>query len=335
MNVLTDDQLRHMGVSLLRKPSQRTLQERIGASDMADECDRCLAMRMRGIKRTSPQAERPWFGAEWGTAVHLLMQERIDGLMAQIDDDESLTPAERQQVALYVEATFGVPRGTKTETRLMVADLKGYGPVFGHIDLDLPYQIVDWKGSTRIKSALLQDFLAQTNGNEARRWEKQKDTARYEGGYKLKLDSKTVASMSNRAYREAMDGMVYKMNRYFGQQTMYLHGRHLAGRPAVKGSILWLNRDGNGYFDDPGSDRYEDPQAHHDVWVLSFGYHEAEAQRLIARAEGIWAKLEAGAPFSEFEQSDHCYVCSFEEREAERLMADSPSIDANIEGLAA
>ena len=305
--ILTDDELRNAAIEIMRLPTGRTLQERIGASDLAVGCDRCLAMRMRGHDRPSPQADRPWMGKEWGTAGHLLMQSRIDSLM---QESEGLTEIEREQMRRLV----GLPLGTRTEVRLMVADLRGYGPGYGHIDLWLPGQIGDWKGSTRIKSALLQHFLAQLRG-ETSRWEKQKDTARYEGGWKLKLDSHTVVSFSAREFADAMDVMVYKMNGYFAQQTMYMHGRTLAGSPVTRGSIIWLNRDGNGFFDDPASARYEDPKAHHDVWVMSFDYHPEEAQRLIARAERIWAQLEAGAAFADFEQSERCWPCSMEEKQ--------------------
>lgn len=323
--ILDDNELRHMIVALLRKPSARTLQTRIGASDLSDGCDRCLAMKMRGLERTSPQADRPWFGAEWGTAGHMLMESRINELLASIHDD-TLSPEQRQATALQVESAFGLPAGTRVERRLLVAEIPGYGPVYGTIDLDLPDQIGDFKGSTRKKSALLQDYLAEARGEELRRWVKQKDTARGPGGYKLNLGSDAVVALSHTKYREAMDGMVHKMNGYFGQQTMYLHGRALEGRPVSRGSIIWLNRDGNGYFDDPGANRYEDPTANRDVWILSFDYNADYAQHLIDRAAWLWAQMEAGAAFADFEQAAACYVCSFEEKErlADKAEADVP-----------
>src|SRR6516225_1064060 len=258
--MLTEDDWRNLTIELMRLPSKRTRQTRIGASDLADNCDRCLAMKMRGHNRPSPQADRPWMGAEWGTAGHLLMQERIDSL---VNDSDDLTPTERQ----ILRQTIGLPEDTRTERHIKVADLRGYGPVFGHIDVDMPDEIGDWKGSTRVKSAFLHDYLVSFRGGEPR-WVKQNDTKAYEGGYKLKLDSTTTAQVSKRAYDEKMAGMVAKMDGYFGQQTMYQHGRELEGRPVKRGSIIWLNRDDNGYFDDPASNRYNDPNAHHDVWVM-------------------------------------------------------------------
>ncbi len=369
--ILDDIELRHLVVGILQKPSERTLQTRIGASDLADNCDRCLAFKMKGIDRRSPQADRPWFGAEWGTAGHLLMQSRIEEILAAIED-ESLTPAEREQAQRLATTVFGLPAGTRAERRLKVAFIPGYGWVYGTIDLDLPGQIGalglhlllnaegklplraflpvfwtswaiglvlpgqigDYKGSTRKKAALLQDFLAIARGEEQRRWVKQKDTKAYEGGYKLNMGSDAVVSLSKKKYDEEMDKAVYKMNGYFDQQTIYMHGRALEGRPVTRGSIIWLNRDGNGYFDEPSAARYDDPTAHHDVWILSFDYNAQHAQSIIDRAARIWAQLEANIPFAEFDQSPACYVCSFEEKEKLRL-SEVPDIEVAYGEVAA
>jgi hypothetical protein len=324
MNILSDDELRYSLVQLLRKPSERTLQTRIGASDLCDRCDRCLAMKMRGIERTSPQADRPWFGAEWGTAVHGLIESRINEVNAWEADTE-LSPDEREAFARIVQATFGLPHGTRSERRVLICSIPGYGPVYGTIDIDLPWQIVDLKGSTRKKSALLQDFLAIQRGLPERRWAKQKDTKAYRGGYKLNLGGDTVASLSHAQHEAEMAKMVYKMDGYFGQQTLYLHARHLEGRPAVRGTIAWLNRDGNGYFDDPGAAGYEDATKNRDVWMLSFDYNHDYALALIDRGADIYARLETGAAFVDFDSHPDCYACSFEK---ERLtQADIPDIE--------
>ena len=323
MNILTDDELRYAFVQILRMETARTKQTRIGASDLCDRCDRCLAMKMRGIKRTSPQAERPWFGREWGTAVHGLMESRINEITAW-ERDETLTPQEREQMRLLVQAAYGLPEGTRSERRVKICDIPGYGEVFGTIDVDMPHQIVDFKGSTRMKSALLHDYLEGVRGGTDMRWEKQRDTKAYQGGYKLKLDSKTTASLSYKAFQDEMAKMVYKMDGYFGQQSLYMHARRLEGQPVAKGSIAWLNRDGNGWADDPASEAWVAAR-HHDVWILSFDYNHDYALALIDRGAAVYAKLEAGAEFAEFEQSEWCYACSFEKEQLEIPDIDVPA----------
>ncbi|MDF2506289.1 MAG: hypothetical protein K0Q52_148 [Microbacterium sp.] len=314
MNVLSDDELRYALVQLFRMPTARTLQTRIGASDLCDRCDRCLAMKMRGIERTSPQAERPWFGREWGTAGHGLMESRINEV-TKWERETELSQTEREAFARIVQANFGLPVGTRSERRILICEIPGYGPVYGTIDIDLPGQIVDLKGSTRKKSALLQDFLAIQRGEELRRWVKQKDTKAYRGGYKLNLGGDAVVSLSYTQYEQEMAKMVYKMDGYFGQQTLYMHGRRLEGRPAVRGTIAWLNRDGNGYFDDPGASGYEDPSKNRDIWMLTFDYNHDYALSLIDRGADIFARLETGAAFVDFDSHPDCYACSFEKEQ--------------------
>jgi hypothetical protein len=312
MDILTDDELRYSIIKLLQMPTERTLQTRIGASDLCDRCDLCLAMKMRGIERTSPQAERPWFGREWGTAGHGLIENRLQRLTSWEEDSE-LSDSEKEQFARIIRAEYGLPVGVHSERRLKIATIPGYGDIFGTIDLDLPWQIGDLKGSTRKKSALLQHFLAQQGfPGFVSHWEKQKDTKTYRGGYKLKVTSDTVTSLSYNDFESEMAKMVYKMDKYFGQQTLYMHGRELEGRPVERGSIVWINRDGNGYYDNPGAPDYENETRQRDVWILSFDYNRDYAQGLIDRGADIFARLEGGAAFADFESHPDCYSCSWE-----------------------
>lgn len=303
-----------MAIKLMSAPTGRTLQTRIGASDLANECDRCLAMAMGNITRArSPRAEAIWMQKEVGTAIHLLQQERIE--------------------ATGIVDQLGIP-SVRAEQRLRIGTIPGYGDVFGTIDVSMPFQIVDWKGSDRVKGAFLHDFLLGAGllpEGSTPRWVKQKDTARYEGGYKFEYGSssgaKRVAQISARGYREAMDGMVHKMNGYHIQQTLYMHGRRLAGDDVRKGSIIWINRDGNGVNDVPEGARYEDPTAIHDVWVLSFDYHEQTALDALARGGRIWAQLEVGLAPEDFDADPGCFYCSFEK---EDVAETAPDIEAHL-----
>lgn len=314
MNIFTDNELRYMAIRLLGAPTGRTLQTRIGASDLANECDRCLAMAMGQIERArSPRAEAIWMQKEIGTGIHAVQEHRIaeTGILQEL----------------------GIS-GVRAEQRLRIGTIPGYGDIFGTIDVSMPHQIVDWKGSDRVKGAFLHDFLLSAGllpeGTKPR-WVKQKDTARYEGGYKFEYGSsngaKRVAQISARGFREAMDSMVHKMNGYHIQQTLYMHGRHLAGQPAYKGSIIWINRDGNGVNDVPEGSRYEDPTAIHDVWVLSFDYHEQTALDALARGERVWKRLEAGAMPEDFDADPACFFCSFEK---ENIADIAPDIEAKL-----
>lgn len=333
MNVLSDAELRFLGISLLSMPSGRTLQQRIGASDLANDCDRCLAMAMANIERPkNPRAEAIWMQKEIGTGIHFVQQHRLEEAHAAARDFA-------QHVSDTVRNIVAMTPGARAERRIKIGHIPGYGDVYGTIDLDLPHQIGDWKSADRIKSALLHDYLLSAGffpeGTEPK-WQKQKDTKAYSGGYKLEYGSssgaKRVASLSFRDYQEALGGMVHKMNGYHVQQELYMHGRHLIGEPVVKGSIIWINRDGNGFNDVPTATRYEDKKSFHDVWVVSFDYHEETALRALDRGAEIWARIQAGHQPEDFDASDHCFPCSFEKESVEARTGD---VEATLVGVAA
>ncbi|MEV5068923.1 hypothetical protein MRBLMI12_000479 [Microbacterium sp. LMI12-1-1.1] len=306
MNEILDDaEIRNLVISMLRAPKARDVQRGIGASDLSNDCDRCLANRLLGRIIPNPRADSLWLGAEMGTALHGHLQGRHD--------------------ELHDSPMFPQLHGSHAEEHLFFGRINGYGDVHGDsggtIDLSHPWQLEDYKGSTRKKSCLLQDYLqsigAMRQGLEPW-WKKQKDTKAYEGGYKLNLGSGITAQLSANEYREELEGMKHKVNGYYGQLNTYGLARARAGRPVTRLSIVWINRDGHGMFDDPAHPRYEDPNAIHDVWVLSFDYNEAYALGLLARAQRIWDALSAGATPGDFTQAAHCFPCSLEIADAKR-----------------
>jgi hypothetical protein len=268
---LSPEEIRHLAISLLTAPTARDQQTRIGASDMANGCDFHLAEAIQGHPvQQSDLSKRTWMGAVLGTATHSILESRIHEQRAQF-------------VAL---------EGAETETHVIFATLNGYGQVGGSIDLLLRTtdggQIIDWKGSTRKKSCLMQDYLAIQQGQEAPYGRSHKD---------IKL--------SEKVYAEEMEMQAYKVAGYYGQQMLYMHSG-----AADTAALTFFNRDGVGYFDVPELDRYFDPKAVHDVWVLPFDYDESYALALIARAQEIYDRLQAGDTLSTFARHPLCFPCS-------------------------
>jgi hypothetical protein len=278
--VLTDQEIRHMAIELLTAPTERDKQTRIGASTLSNGCDYCLACAFAGISRDTPITDRAWMGRTLGTATHSVLEDRQK----------------------LVEAFLLQHPEAAQEEHVWFADMRGYGKVGGSIDALLEDQIVDWKGSTRKKSLLMQDYLQITQGLEPRFGRTHKD---------IKL--------SEKVYAEEMEKQAFKVTGYYGQQTLYMHG---SGRK--RASLVFFNRDGTGWFDNPAADRYEDPTAVHDVWVLSFDYSEEYALALIARGQAIWDHLEAGGKPSDFTHHPLCFPCSLDSKTAE---AAPPNID--------
>lgn len=293
--LLNDEELRHLTISVMRAESARDKQTRVGASDLADQCDRCLAMKFAGAPRVRPpQADRVWLGAYIGTGIHGENEKRIQA--HSVDPDSPLLPR---------------LIGSHPEMRVLICIIVGYGEVYGTIDWSLPLQLVDFKGSTREKSAILRDVLAYYQGEPAPFGRKHKHVAG---------PGRTM--MPQKEYDEKFEAMAYKVAAYLAQLSLYGLARERAGRPVQRLTIMWINRDGNGFFDLPHGNRYNDPKAMHDIWPLTFDYSRDHALGVVARAQRLYDMVTRGVPFHEIPSSPHCWVCSNEEEH--KLLTSKP-----------
>lgn len=119
-------------LQLLREPTARDKQSKIGASNLSTLCTRCLADDLLGVKREQSQW---WLGAVIGTAIHALLEER-----GRLDPD------------------------VLTEYKLTLGELPGYGVIKSTMDLyhKPSATVVDYKTSDKeklgfIKRALLDE----------------------------------------------------------------------------------------------------------------------------------------------------------------------------------
>lgn len=107
---------------VLRSPSDRDKQRKIGPSDMGNMCDYCLA---DALTRTAPTLIGTyWLGARIGTAVHLDLEQQAEHIP-----------------------------GVEPESKVIVGELDGYGTVKGTSDGYWTEQarILDYKTTTRDK----------------------------------------------------------------------------------------------------------------------------------------------------------------------------------------
>lgn len=137
---LTDDELKRLAVDLLKAPTARDAQRTIGASNLANGCDHCLACNLLGDMRETPMLDRAYLGRVIGTALHGLLEER---------------------------AETGIDSCTRQiEQRFIIGEIPGYGTVGSTADLFIVPEghLVDWKGSKRSDILLLVDFLHMQRG---------------------------------------------------------------------------------------------------------------------------------------------------------------------------
>lgn len=294
--ILSDEEIRHLVISTLTAPSERDKQIKAGASDLANGCDRCVARTFAGVHYETVDSRRTWMGARIGTALHKMMEPIADRIP-----------------------------GAKAEDHVLFGHISGYGDVGGTIDLRAPLQIKDWKGSTRKKLALLRDYIAINSGEEHRFWEKQKDSKTYEGGYKFTVSTGVVASLSNRAYKEEMTRMAHKVTSYYGQAQLYMRGCP----EAVCASLVFIARDGNGWYEVADLPGYDDPTKKHDIFVLTFARNDEYANSIMERAQSLWDRIDGGEPLSGFAMHPDCFMCKDiikrEAREAQ-MAADAQQV---------
>lgn len=277
--ILSDEEIRHMLISAMTAPTERDKQTRIGASDLADDCDRCVARAFLGIKFETTRSRRLWMGAYIGTGIHRML-----------------------------EAAMADHPGARAERHVFFGEIAGYGEVGGTIDLDLGSQILDYKSADRAKLALLRDFISIQGTGEPIFGRKHKWIAGAGRGM-----------MPESEYNEKMASMGRKITRGYNQCQLYLRGH---GEAQV-GSLVYVARDANGWFEVPDLDGYDNPRGQHDIHVVTFAYNPDYAQSLMDRGQAIWDRLAAGEGLPEFAQEATCFICG-DEAKAEAALDGEP-----------
>lgn len=121
---------------VITQPSKRDLQAKIGPSDLGDPCDKCLARKMAGEKIQRSFSMYPWLG----TAIHHLIEHIVH-------------PSRFVLIPDFNELAFEIfgREGVVTEQNVFICHIKGYGDVYGNIDMIVEDEgcIVDWKSTSR------------------------------------------------------------------------------------------------------------------------------------------------------------------------------------------
>lgn len=126
---MTGSTLKSFLRSLWTEKSERDLQRLVGASNLSNECTRCLAGDMAGEEQ--PPSEYV-MGAKIGTAVHLYLEEEVK------------------------KYDWGVP-----ETKVILGEIPGYGVIKSTSDLYVPslFAIVDHKTTTIKKLEIIRSLV--------------------------------------------------------------------------------------------------------------------------------------------------------------------------------
>lgn len=119
---------------MLKNPSERDRQRKVGASQISQPCDYCLANALTGGGHQEPS--RWWLGARLGTAIHETLEKEE---YANVDKPKSYH--------------FEALEGALIEERITLGTISGYGTIGSKPDLVLTKynHLVDHKTTTRDK----------------------------------------------------------------------------------------------------------------------------------------------------------------------------------------
>lgn len=281
--------VRYLAVSLLTLPTARDGQKRVGASNLSNGCQYCLACNLIGDTRESPLLEKLFLGHTTGTALHGLIAERGIAAMEQI----AATSGYDHVRSVQMEAIASHFDDARIEEHIPLGTLGTYGEVGSTPDLVLGSDLIDWKSSTRHKSAIMRDALGQTAFGRTH-----KDV-----------------KLSEAKYAEEIAAALFKITGYVGQESLYAWACNKLGIPVDTMSLVFINRDGTGFYDLPSAAGYDDESKMRDVWVLNLPYDEGYAEAVWNRGLQIWEALENGATPSDFPRHEHCFPCSNEPKD--------------------
>lgn len=294
--MLTDDEIRHLAIELLTAPTARDAQVKIGASNLSNGCDFCLASNLLGDNRETPITDRAWGGRVNGTAVHGLLEQRFTHAL-WLAAESAAQPAEQRRIASALEMVGRRHPDALIEQHLILGTLGSYGDVGTTADLILPMlrTIVDWKGTDKKKLAVLVDAICIGRGEPAPYGRTHKDV-----------------KLSVNEYEKKIAEAAEKLNTYYRQVQLYILAARRAGHDIVQGGICFVARDSTMWFDNPGAERYDDPTAAHGVYALTFQYNEPFALETWQRGVTIWEAIEAGATAADFPRHPLCFPCGLD-----------------------
>lgn len=233
-------------LEIVGAPTDRDRQRHVGPSELGEVCERCLADKIRGTYEDK-RAGTP-LAPLLGTAFHLLAQQRL-----------SNSPEGRAGLILV-------------EKRVDVAQIDGYGPIRGTVDLfDIERrEVIDWKVLSKARIAGVSSVVHN------------------------RLDGSVLMDRDRIIWETAW--------KYYAQMMLYGYALERDGYEVERASLLMIPRDASTDVL-PGAAR---------TLVFQYRRAVAEAvlgrfSELVARVRG--EENGAGVSSGGYESSPGCYRC--------------------------
>lgn len=132
---LEDEEVKRLIIDLLKNPGERDKQALIGASEIGNPCDYCVAHR---LVKTPKKGSLYWLGAKLGTAMH-----------------RELEFEEVKHIEVPENYRFEALEGALIEEKIVLGEIEGYGVIKSKPDLVLVKHnhLIDHKSSTKKRVA--------------------------------------------------------------------------------------------------------------------------------------------------------------------------------------
>lgn len=130
---LSDYEVKALVIDLLKTQSKRDKQSKIGASEIGNPCDYCVASRLAGRPKVSSEY---WLGARIGTGIHAELETEI-----------------AKHVDTPQEAIFSSLKDAASEYNMPIYTMEGYGEIRSTADLLVTnhLHLVDFKTSKKLQ----------------------------------------------------------------------------------------------------------------------------------------------------------------------------------------
>lgn len=130
---LTDNEVKSLVTDLLKTKSKRDKQSRIGASEIGNPCEYCVAHRLAGTPR---RESKFWMGARIGTGIHAELEKEIEKHVDKAQDNK-----------------FKLLEDAASEYNLHITDMEGYGEIRSTADLMVTQalHLIDFKTTKKLQ----------------------------------------------------------------------------------------------------------------------------------------------------------------------------------------
>ncbi|MBG6106612.1 hypothetical protein [Frigoribacterium sp. CG_9.8] len=317
---MTEDEFRDFQIALLNPRTTRDAQTEVGASNLANPCDRCRAYEITGVERSDPIMDGAWGGRVIGTAIHSHIQHNVETAAAtanEVGDD-------------LAQIGWRYP-GLESEVKLVIGELLPGRVITSTTDLWVPSRNVvgDWKNTDLRKLAFIRDALGMMRG-AGPIFGRDHDHVLVYQEKEPGLFRKAIKGVSERIYADEIEHAKYKLTRNSNQLHIYGLGLENRGEKVEQAFIGYIARDSAMTVDNRESSRYLEEGAPRGIVSIAFNYSHDYAAGLWKNAQAMASALDSGAKQPlDYMPHPACGVCVGEaKREVRASVTVAPPVEA-------